>query len=111
MILKSSIGKAIGAITLLALMLLPMSVQFGHIFEDHEHVACKEQKTHFHEDESTDCSVCDFRMVTANYDIPEYIEFLDLQVPNSQEKHYVSFAYHSFNNTYSQLRAPPHFFI
>lgn len=56
-----NIAFVVGSIALACLVLLPTAVEFSHVFEKHEHVACSEVSTHLHEKEF-DCSLCDFKI-------------------------------------------------
>lgn len=52
------LSRTIGFLCIFAL-LLPSAVQFSHLFEEHEHVACTDITTHLHEKEF-DCHIHDF---------------------------------------------------
>lgn len=108
MIKRKRVGQAIASIVLLWALMLPTAIQFSHIFKGHEHVDCKGQSTHIHED-VPDCQTCHFHLASFNYEIADYPELLDPALPISPENYFSCPLFHSFKVTNTQLRAPPHF--
>ena len=45
---KRQLGKKIAALLLFVALMLPSAIQFIHMSDGHEHVACKEKTTHIH---------------------------------------------------------------
>jgi hypothetical protein len=105
---KKQLGKNIAALLLFVALMLPTAIQFFHIFEGHEHIACTEVSTHIHQD-VPDCHICDFHLATFNYDIAEYPNLLLPKIPVKIKANFASLQFHSFKITNTQLRAPPIF--
>ena len=105
---KKQIGKNITALLLFVALMLPSAIQFIHMFEGHDHVACTEQTTHLHET-VVKCDVYNIHLASFNYDI---VEYPNLSLPKIYVEKKVNFAflqYHSFIINNTQLRAPPIF--
>ncbi|WP_146743714.1 hypothetical protein [Aequorivita sp. CIP111184] len=103
---KKQLGKNIAALLLFVALMLPTAVQFVHMFEGHEHIACTEQTTHIHKSE-VKCEICHFHLASFNYDIDQYPELLLPSIPVKIEANFASLQFHSFKITNTQLRAPP----
>jgi len=58
--------ELLAACLLTVALLLPTVLQFSHIFEDHEHVACTEASSHMHET-PVDCSFQDYQISTFTF--------------------------------------------
>ncbi|TLP74163.1 hypothetical protein [Maribacter sp. ACAM166] len=106
--IEKQILNVIAALLLIAALMLPDVIQFSHIFQEHEHVVCNEQTTHIHTD-VPDCKICHFHLASFNYELAEYVELLTPPVLEKIEIQFSSLLYHSFKNTNTRLRAPPHF--
>ncbi len=106
MIFEKQLGKNIAALLLFAALMLPTAIQFSHIFEGHEHIACTEHKTHIHKT-VVKCDICHFQVASFKYDIFEYPNLLLPKIPVTIEANFASLQLHSFNITNTQLRAPP----
>jgi len=103
------IGKKIVALVLFIAFMLPIAIQFFHMFDDnHEHITCTEQKTHIHKS-ITKCEVCSFHLVSINYDIAKYPDLLLPKIPVKNQTNFDSLWLNSFKVTNKQLRAPPVF--
>ncbi|MFT5078521.1 MAG: hypothetical protein ACI825_001162 [Planctomycetota bacterium] len=105
---RKQIGKNIVALLLFVALMLPSAVQFIHMFEAHEHIACTENATHIHES-VRECDICDFHLALFNYDIDIYPNLLLPKIPVKVEANFTSLQFHSFQITNTQLRAPPIF--
>lgn len=105
---KKQLGKNLAALVLFAALMLPTAVQFFHMFEGHEHVACLEQKTHLHES-IVKCEIVNFHLASFNYDIAEYPELAIPTIPVKVETNFASLQFHSFKITNTKLRGPPIF--
>ena len=103
---KKQLTKSIASLALLIALMLPTAVQFIHMFEGHEHIACSENKTHIHKS-STKCEICSFHLGSFNYDITEYPDLLVSEIPMNVKDTSTSLLFHSFKVTNTQLRAPP----
>lgn len=103
---KKQIGKNVITLLFLAVLMLPTAIQFFDMFEDHEHITCTEKTTHIHKSIEK-CDVCDFHLVSFNYDIAKYPDLLLSKVPLKVDENFASSQFHSFNITNTQLRAPP----
>ena len=103
---RKQISKNLLALLLFAALLLPTAVQFLHIFEAHEHINCSENTTHIHES-ITKCDICDFHLVSFNYDIASYPDLLLASIYVRADINFTSLQFHSFKLTNTQLRAPP----
>lgn len=105
---KKQFGQKILTLVLFIALMLPIAVQFSHIFEEHEHVSCNESSIHVHE-LAAKCETCNFCLPYFNYNIVEYSE---LPLPIIHVKindNFSSLQLHSFIITNTQLRAPPVF--
>ena len=105
---KKQIGKSITAFLLFVALMVPSAIQFIHMFEGHDHVACTEQATHLHET-VVKCDVYSIHLASFNYDIAEHPNLL---LPKVYVEKKVSFAflqYQSYLINNTQLRAPPVF--
>ena len=106
MYLKSQIGKNVAAVLLLLAIILPSAVQFSHMIEGHEGVACNDQSTHIHKTEKT-CEVCAFQLTPLSYDIVKYPDFLLVQISVKLSTIITPLQFHHSTLTNKQLRAPP----
>jgi hypothetical protein len=106
---KKRFGISFSALLLIVALMLPAAVQFAHTFEGHNHVACNDQTTHFHET-VTKCGICDFHLASFNYKIAEYPEFVVVVIPSEVINELSSVRFHSFKITNTQLRGPPYIF-
>ncbi len=105
---KKQIGKNVITLLLFAALMLPTAIQFFDMFEDHEHIACTEKTTHIHKSIAS-CDVCDFHLVSFNYDVFKYPDLLLPNIPIKVDANFASLQFHSFKITNTQLRAPPVF--
>jgi hypothetical protein len=105
---KKQIGKNIAALLLFVALMLPTAIQFFHVFEGHDHIACTEQTTHIHKS-SVKCEIGHFHLASFNYDIYQYPVLLQPDIPVKIEADFASLQFHSFKITNTQLRAPPIF--
>jgi hypothetical protein len=104
--LREQVGKSLATLLLLVVFMLPMSIQFLHTLEGHEHVTCSEQKTHIHESINK-CEVCSFHFTSLNFSVLEYSDTVIHKNIHKSENNYISLRFHSFQLTNKQLRAPP----
>lgn len=96
------------ALMLFVAFMLPITIQFIHVFDGHEHVTCTEKVSHVHQSTSNS-DLCDYQLITYNY-----ISLKKIDVPVSEIyvktiENLSSLQFHSFNTTNTQLRAPPRF--
>ena len=108
MYFKKQIGKNVITLLLFAAFMLPTAIQFFDMFEDHEHITCTEKTTHIHKSIEK-CDVCDFHLVSFNYDIVIYPDLILPKIPIKVDANLASLQFHSFKITNTQLRAPPVF--
>ncbi len=94
------------AILLIAAVLLPTSVKFAHIFEDHKHELCEDfTTTHIH-DLDLDCEFYKFKLNTQFYSLEKPIDlFTNNEIREKHENFQVTFI--KSNVVYLSLRAPP----
>ena len=103
---KNHILKYLGVIALVFALMLPTSVEFFHLFENHEHEVCHEQTTHLHKD-APECHSCDFYSSSFQYILPEkYVNTL-IFATQSIKVTVPLVALFSKKITLKQLRAPP----
>lgn len=105
---KKQIGKRRVAVLLFIAIMLPVTTQFFHLFEAHEHTVCTDNTTHFHET-IIKCEICSFHFTPINYDIAQYPDLLLPKIAVKKEVNFTSLQLHSFCVTNTQLRAPPVF--
>jgi len=105
---NKQIGKNIVTLLLFVALMLPSAVQFFHIFDGHEHIACTEKGIHVHKSD-TDCELCSFHLASFNYDIAEYPDLFLPKTPVKVDVNLEPLQLHSFKITNTQLRAPPIF--
>ncbi len=105
---KKQIGKNILALLLFTALMLPTTVQFFHMLEGHDHVACTEKSTHIHKTIHK-CEICSFHFASFNYNVAEYPDLLLTKAPVKAEVNLDPLQLHSFKITNTQLRAPPIF--
>jgi hypothetical protein len=108
MYLKSQIGKNVAAVLLLLAIMLPTAVQFSHMIEGHEGIACNDQSTHIHITEKT-CEICAFQLTSISYDIVKYPDLLLTQISVKVSTTFTPLQFHHTTLTNKQLRAPPVF--
>ena len=106
--LRKQFGKSIAALLLFVALMLPTAIQFFHLLEGHEHVACNNFSTHIHKSIEK-CETCTFHLSSLNYDIAEYPDLLAPTIPVKINQDFSSLLLHSFKITNTQLRAPPIF--
>ncbi|UAB80750.1 hypothetical protein INR76_11610 [Marixanthomonas sp. SCSIO 43207] len=109
MFLKNKIAYLIASTLLVAVFLLPVTVQFLHSLEGHEKTVCSDSTTHIHED-VPECQICHFTVTTFNYDVISYPDFKTAPIALKIKNETTSSLFHAFTNTNYQLRAPPHSF-
>ena len=105
---KKQIGKNITALLLFVALMLPSAIQFIHMFEGHDHVACTKQTTHLHET-VVKCDIYSIHLASFNYDIAEYPNLLLPKIYVEKKINFAFLQYHSFIISNTQLRAPPIF--
>jgi hypothetical protein len=105
---KKQIGKSISALLLLVALMLPTSIQFIHMLEDHEEVVCTDQTPHIHKT-IIKCEVCSFYLASFNYENAEHPDLLLPIILQKTEVNFTSLLPHSFTITNTQLRGPPIF--
>jgi hypothetical protein len=106
MIVSTYISKYIAVMTLVFVLMIPTSVLFAHLFENHEHEVCFEKTTHLHED-IPECHICDFYSTSFQYTIPAELIASVIVIPNSQKTTSAVVSFFSDKLTSKQLRAPP----
>ncbi|MGB6153827.1 MAG: hypothetical protein WBG48_17725 [Pricia sp.] len=104
---KKQILKATLALMLLSAFMLPVSMQFFHVFEGHQHEICTATDTHLHQD-SPDCGVCDFHFAPLQYDIAPYADAVEPVVPTKHQSRYDPRQFSSPLFLNIRLRAPPY---
>lgn len=97
--------RGLGAVLLTLALMLPTGVQFAHVFDGHEHVACNELKVHLHEDK-IDCDLCDFQLSSFDYQVSEYSETHLVLISSEKDIFYTSFIGAEDNGSIT-LRGPP----
>ncbi len=105
---NQSLGKTIFALLFVIVLWLPASVQFFHLFEDHQHFSCTETSTHFHKATSK-CEIASFHLKSFHYQFTNYLDVAILVIPVSVSSTYYSLELIPFKPTSKQLRAPPIF--
>jgi hypothetical protein len=105
---EKQLGKSIAALLLFVALMLPSAIQFIHMSEGHEYIACTEQTTHLHKS-VVKCEICSFHLASFIYDIAELPNLVQPKIPVNIEANFASLQYHSFKITNTQLRAPPIF--
>jgi len=105
---KKQIGKNIVTLLLFAALMIPTAVQFFHIFEGHEHIACAEKGIHVHKS-NTECEICSFHLASFDYDIAKYPDLLIPKIHVKVDENLKPLKLHFFKITNTQLRAPPIF--
>lgn len=103
---NNQLGKNVMALMLFIALMLPTTVDFFHMFENHEHPSCTEQSLHIHET-IVSCDVCDYHLVSSNFDVASYPDFRLPLILTNEESSYVSLELRSYTLTNTRLRAPP----
>ena len=103
---KKLLGKYLSSLILLIVLVTPSVIQFSHIFEEHEHIACTETESHVHKTD-VDCETCAFRIMPFNDDFNVVNDFSLKKSILKKEVNYTSLILESHNFTHKQLRAPP----
>jgi len=108
MVFKKNIVQYIAALALSLALVLPMAIQFSHVFEHHEHVTCTDTKVHLHE-KKIDCSVCDFHLSSFAFSITDWS---DAHGVNNYNKPVTSYSIEVYANTTDipSPRGPPSLF-
>jgi hypothetical protein len=101
---KHIVGKVFAILLNLAL-LIPVAVQFLHLFENHEHTACNEIAVHLHK-KKIDCSIYNFTFSAFDFEIITGTETFLASTFMQQESTFESLKHLPFHN-YFQLRGPP----
>jgi len=86
--------------------MLPTATQFFHMFEDHVHVTCTEQKTHVHSSK-LECEICTFTLSTFSYSVASFFEIKNQTVQKEYNFKDASILVSSYKFANKQLRAPP----
>ena len=108
MYLKNQIGKNVVAVLLLLAVMLPSAIQFVHMIEGHEGIACNDQSTHIHKSEKV-CEVCAFNLTSLSYAIVKYPDLLLIQISVKVSTNYTPTQLYFSTLTNKQLRGPPVF--
>lgn len=103
---RKQIVKTIVALMLLSAFMLPVTMQFFHVFEGHGHEVCKIQDTHLHQD-NPDCAVCHFHFAPFQYNVTAYSHAIDPAVLMQYEGYFSPQTFSSPLQTNTRLRAPP----
>lgn len=106
MYLENHISKYLGVIALVFALMLPTSVEFFHLFENHEHEVCNEQTTHLHKD-TPECHSCDFYSSSFKYTLPDNYRSIFVLISLNTEVTLAVAPLFSIKKTSKQLRAPP----
>lgn len=101
---KKIIGHFLGGILTL-IFLFPSLLQFEHLFENHEHSACKESSVHFHQ-KNLDCSIYDFHFSVFSF-LPSASENILTHIPRYSPLFYVLEDIYNNPNFHYTLRGPP----
>lgn len=103
---KKGYIQFISALLLAVVLLFPNIVQFSHIFQGHEHIACNDQSVHMHQD-NLDCQIGHFHQVPFQYIFDPFTTTVDYQISTLvTESDPIPF--YSLQPKNIQLRAPPH---
>jgi len=86
-------------------LLLPNALQFGHLFESHEHIECSELTSHLHE-KVTDCSLCDVVISSNDFHFDNFTYPLFASEGDVLPPQYTSEAIPNSSSLYF-LRGPP----
>ncbi len=107
MIKKNKIATQFLGVLMTLAMLFPLIVQFEHLFEEHEHIACSKSTSHLHESDF-DCNLYDFHI--SSMDIPSF-SYVQVKVilNYSQLNSSVVSLFSSEEDTQHFLRGPPLF--
>jgi hypothetical protein len=97
--------KITSSMMMLTLM-LPLSLQFLHIFESHQHKVCDDITTHLHKD-APDCDLCDFHFSPFDYTFTELPKLVAVQILYLPAKFTGPLLFNNLNDSTAQLRAPP----
>ena len=106
---KMLVKKIIAFVLFLALM-APIALKLFHVCDNHEHeyTSTSSKKTQLQKT-SSDCDICNFHLVTLNYDIDKYPELLIPIIPYENKALFYSSLLNTYSQTNKQLRAPPYF--
>ncbi len=105
MITAPKIKHILASVLLTAALLFPTVVQAIHTFDGHEHVSCKELKTHLHE-EKVQCDLCDFQLSSFQFTFFSY-ELNVHETVVEQPKISVHKVYFLYKSDFTSLRGPP----
>ena len=108
MYLNNQLGKNIAAFLLLLAIMLPTAIQFSHMIEGHEGIACNDQSTHIHQSEKI-CEICAFHLTSFSYDIAKYPDLQLVHISVKVSTTYTSLQLYFSTLTNNQLRGPPVF--
>lgn len=102
---KEKITSILIGFVLSLVFLFPSIYKFHHLFEDHQHIACKESKIHFHE-KTVDCQINLFHFSSFGFTLTTYE--LDAFSKNTDKG---DFFYQErlipFDKRFIKLRGPP----
>jgi len=108
MYLKHQIGKNVVAVLFLLAIILPSAIQFSHMMEGHEGIACNDQSNHIHKSEKS-CETCAFKLTSLSYAIVKYPDLLSAQISVRVSTSFTPIQFNRSTFTNKQLRAPPVF--
>lgn len=104
-----NIKEVIIALVLLITLTLPSYIQFSHqLTEEHEHIACNEQKDHVHEG-TVHCDLCEFQYSNFYFEFTSYPELQVSPIILKTTLGSVTPLCYRLPLTNTQLRAPPTF--
>ena len=95
----------LGAIIFSIILSLPTVMHINHYLEGHEHFACNDSTTHYHE-KTSDCDNCHLQLENFNCDFSTDNEIDEVKIPTVVLVYTSNFINTSGTNKV-QLRGPP----
>lgn len=102
---RGKIASIVLGFTLSLVFLFPSIYKFHHLFENHQHVACKESKVHFHE-KTVDCQINLFHFSSFGFTLTSY-ELDSFTINTEKGVFFYQERLIPFDKRFIKLRGPP----
>lgn len=108
--MKTHHTHRIFALLLLLVIIVPITIQTVHAFENHEHTVCTATDIKHIHNQDIDCSVFHFQIQLNIFDFSTDYEFINFPIVDQNFDNYTPSTYHTYLISKSS-RGPPYFIV
>ncbi|MCP4884659.1 MAG: hypothetical protein GY908_12805 [Flavobacteriales bacterium] len=98
--------KFLSALGLFIALMLPMIIEFVHVFDTHEHIVCTDQDLHVDQTQ-TKCDICTTQVPPIDFSVSDDSEILQTKIIILKDDGIPSLKYGSVIFNSNPLRGPP----